>query len=465
MRPPDPADRFDAVLASPGAARAYEEWLQGDARATTTGGDYLFGEARSRFDPAETDALARAEELTVAEGPGGARLVSARLGADLALPGVAPGAARALLAAIDGQRPLAALREVGGVTARDLTVLLEVAFGVVIFAPAAVAALDAGVPGVEIVRHPGSPYEIDRAYWRNMVDVRRALEQAAPTLADAELAEAEPETALGVLRRAHVLALMGGELTSFYRPASPIAARGAQPGALLHAASELVETPAGVRFVAGPRVHAAFVGGETYHRALYTVVGDPAAAQARVHVADGLDWGRVVVARADTDARDEPWFCPPRPLDPAHLRALFGALAAASRAAAAGDRDRVVPALADFHQRFVRLHPFRCANQCLAMSLVNQVLRRSHGAGMPHLWLDHLALRVTPAAYRRLFANAVDRYVVPGATALSRHQELTARKGRAFAFIARVAAAGSLAAALGIVAEDLEAARLALFAA
>jgi len=465
MRPREPADRFDAVLARPGAARAYQDWLQGAARADTTTGDYLFGEAKRRFGPEEADVPVCVEDLTVVEGPVGARLVSARLGADLPLPQVAPGAARALVVAIDGRRSLAALRAVAGVTARDLAALLEAAFGIVIFAPAAVAVLDAGVPAVEIVRFPGSPYEIDRAYWRNMVDVRRALEQATATLADAERAAAEPERALEVLRRAHVLALMGGELSSFYRPASPIAARGAQPGALLHTAPELIETPAGVRFVAGPRVHAALVGGEAYHRALYTVVGDPAAVQPRVHVDDGLAWGRVVIAQAEGDAQAEPWFCPPRPLTPAHLRALFGALAAALRAAAAGERDAAVPRLADFHQRFVRLHPFRCANQCLAMSLVNQVLRRSHGAGMPHLVLDHLALRVSPAAYRRLFANAVDRYVVPGATALVRHQELTARKGQAFAFIARVAAAGSLAAALGIVAEDLEAARLALFAA
>jgi hypothetical protein len=97
------------------------------------------------------------------------------------------------------------------------------------------------------------------------------------------------------------------------------------------------------------------------------------------------------------------------------------------------------------------------------MSLVNQVLRRSHGAGMPHLVLDHLALRVTPAAYRKLFANAVEQYVVPGGTALSRHHELTARKRRAFAFIARVAA-GSLAAA-SPCRRGPRAARLALFAA
>jgi len=465
MSRPLPADRLDAVLEFPWEVLAYQEWLQGLARGATPAGDYLFGEAKRRFDPAEDDVLVCAEDLRVEEGRGGVRLVSARLGADLPLTEVARGAARAAVAAIDGRRPLAALRELEGVPPRDLAALLEVGFGTVIFAPAAVAALDAEVPGVEIVRHPGSPYEIDRAYWRNMGDVRRALEQDEATLADPALAASEPERGLRVLRRAHVLALMGGDLASFYRPASPIAARGAQPGALLRSAPVLVETPVGTRFVSGPRVHAAFVGGEAYHRALYTVVGDPEAAQERVHVDEGLEWGRVVVARAETDVQAQPWFCPPRPLTAAHLGALLGALAAALTAAAAGERDAVVRALATFHQRFVRLHPFRCANQCLAMSLVNQVLRRSHGAGMPHLVLDHLALRVTPAAYRKLFANAVEQYVVPGGTALSRHHELTARKRRAFAFIARVAAAGSLAAALAIVAEDLEAARLALFAA
>jgi hypothetical protein len=281
MSRPLPADRLDAVLEFPWEVLAYQEWLQGLARGATPAGDYLFGEAKRRFDPAEDDVLVCAEDLRVEEGRGGVRLVSARLGADLPLTEVARGAARAAVAAIDGRRPLAALRELEGVPPRDLAALLEVGFGTVIFAPAAVAALDAEVPGVEIVRHPGSPYEIDRAYWRNMGDVRRALEQDEATLADPALAASEPERGLRVLRRANVLALMGGDLASFYRPASPIAARGAQPGALLRSAPVLVETPVGTRFVSGPRVHAAFVGGEAYHRALYPVVGDPEAAQER----------------------------------------------------------------------------------------------------------------------------------------------------------------------------------------
>ncbi|MBN2196086.1 MAG: Fic family protein [Polyangiaceae bacterium] len=460
----DFADRTAAVLAFPWEVLSYQEWLAANVRAATPGSDYLFGEAKRRLAPADADVLVSAEDLAVCDGRDGTHLVSSRLGADLPLADVESGGARAVLAAMDGERPLAALRETAGVAPSALAKVLEVGFGLVIFAPAAVAALDAEVPGVEIVRHPGSPYEIDRAYWRNMGDVRRALADARETLADVELAETDPARALGVFRRAHVLALMGRDLDSFYRPASPIALRGAAPGALLRSAPELVETPGGTRFVAGPRVHASFVGGEAYHRALYTVLGDPEAAQPRCHVDDGLDWGRVVIARAEQDAQAGPWFCPPRPLSVAHFAAVFGALAAAEQAADAGDRATAVRELAAFHQRFVRLHPFRCANQCLAMSAVNQVLRRSHGAGMPHLVLDHFALRVTPAAYRKLFANAVACYVVTGRSSASRFAELAERKRRAFACINRIATAGSLGGALAIVAEDLNVARLALFA-
>lgn len=455
----DPADRIAAVLASPEQALAYQDWLAAPQRTVWRGDDYLFSEAKRRFTPVDSDVLVVADDLQVTPARGGARLVSARLGADLAVPDVDAAGLRSLLDAMGGQRPLAALRNVPGVTLRDLTNLLDVAFGFVVFAPAAVATLDAEVPGVEIVRHPGSPYEIDRSYWRNMGDVRREL-----SLAEDTLVEADPERVLGVFRRAHVVALMGRDLGSFYRPASPIALRGAEPGTLLLTSPELLETQAGTRFIAGPRVHAAFVGGETYHRALYTVIGDPEASKPRVHVEDGLDWGRVVIARADQDAQAAPWFCPPRPLSPAHLAAVFGPLAAALQAAAAGDRAAVVRELATFHLRFIRLHPFRCANQCLAMSAVNHVLRRSHGAGMPHLVLDHLALRVTPVAYRKIFANAVACYVVEGQSTSSRFAELAKRQRRAFACIDRVATAGSLARALAIVAEDCNVARLALFA-
>jgi hypothetical protein len=122
-----------------------------------------------------------------------------------------------------------------------------------------------------------------------------------------------------------------------------------------------------------------------------------------------------------------------------------------------------VACLACFHQRFIRLHPFRCANQCLAMNLVNLVLNLSYGAGMPHQVLDHFALRLSEAAYERLFATAVEHYLLPDAGPLERYQELGRRKRGAYAFIAKVAGCRSLPEALELVQSAPAEARLALF--
>src|SRR5690606_39249377 len=100
--------------------------------------------------------------------------------------------------------------------------------------------------------------------------------------------------------------------------------------------------------------------------------------------------------RSERDAGFGPWFCPPRPITEAHLEALFDAWRA-------GD-------WAGFHWRFVRLHPFRCGNQSLAMGLVNARLP----VGLPHLLLDLWALRLTRAAYTALFDRAVAHWAIAG---------------------------------------------------
>src|SRR5690606_37922556 len=119
-------------------------------------------------------------------------------------------------------------------------------------------------------------------------------------------------------------------------------------------------------FLDGPRVNAKLVGGEAYAARLFASLGDEAALAPRA-VCDPIPWGEIVIARSERDAGFGPWFCPPRPITEAHLEALFDAWRA-------GD-------WAGFHWRFVRLHPFRCGNQSLAMGLVNARLP----VGLPHL--------------------------------------------------------------------------------
>jgi hypothetical protein len=140
---------------------------------------------------------------------------------------------------------------------------------------------------------------------------------------------------------------------------------------------------------------------------------------------------------------------------------LFGSLAAALAASASGRLERVLAPLAEFHQRFVRLHPFRAANQSLAMNLVNRVLSRVCGAGVPHLLLDQLALRFSEAAYERQFACAVAAFAVRG-TPIERHRALSAQKARYFDFIERLVRAPQLAAAEALVAAEPDAASVAL---
>jgi hypothetical protein len=268
--------------------------------------------------------------------------------------------------------------------------------------------------------------------------------------------------AVDELAALHVTALMGTSRTNFYCPASRVAQNGIAPGTLWQTPSRTLETPAGTRFVEGPRVHVPLLGGPGYGALLAELSGDPEATlERREHVDAGLPWGRVVTAMAERDAEPAPWFCPPRPITLAHVEELFSSLKLGVSAAARGERAATLDALADFHQRFVRLHPFRACNQALAMNIVNAVLARVTGAGMPHLVLDHVALRWAPAAYRRLFALAADAWCVAGAPA-ARVSRLLTLKRDYFALVTHLNGAADADEARVAAATMPDAARLAL---
>jgi hypothetical protein len=216
-------------------------------------------------------------------------------------------------------------------------------------------------------------------------------------------------------------------------------------------------------FVSGPRVAAPTVGGARYHELLYRTLGEPEAALPRRFQDEaGLDWGRLVTARAATDAASVPWYCPPRPLRREHLRALREALAAAERTARAADRSACVAALASFHQSFVRLHPFHCGNQSLAMNLVNRVAKQRLGAGLPHLTLDHLAFRLSPGSYARVFQRAVDAYVQPAPNIALRYLRLASNRTRTFDLARQLQAARTIDEAEALTRADAATARLLL---
>jgi hypothetical protein len=417
-------------------ASAYRRWLT----AQPSGADhYLLAEPRVRFEPRGTDVLVRVPGSPVPSYP------DAELERDVLV-----------LEMLDATRTWDEACRLASVTPSDAEPLLRAGFGTVLLAPLAVAELEARLPCAEIVRFPGSPYEVVRNYWANMAAVREQLDVLFRRTRS-------PEPFMAELERLHRLLLVGPDGTSFYRPASPISSKGVDPGVLWDTASRLEEEAGGPRLVEGPRVSAAEVGGKTYWALLAESVRDlDALSPVRTLVtADGRGWGQVLTARAGADLEQKPWFIPPRPLHVALFAGLCESFVEARDAVRRGERKRALAALARFHQRFVRLHPFRAGNQSLVMNIVNALLRELAGAGIPHLILDQLALRFDEAAYVRLFARAVDAWTAVGSP-LARYRALTERKARYFSLLAAVDGCENLDAARALANERPEDAALAL---
>ena len=430
--------------------RAYQRFL-----AETQGRDpedsYLFSEPRVRFRPEAHDVIF-ARDVSVTETETGLELRGPN-GALVSIPGMTREMAEPLVGAFDGNRTLQEIERAFPGAKRALDALLGAGFGILIFAPIAVSELERALSGIEIVRFPGAPYEIVRGYWRNMVAERREAEAALKE------PPADADATLGLLRRLHVVTLTGAGLRSFYEPASPSSRKGLVPGELWDKATETRPSPDGTLFLSGPRVNASLLGGRAYQELLCAAAGDEhAIADERELVEDGLSWGRLVYGRASDEAESKSFFCPPRPFTPEHFERLHRSLVSALDCARAGDRSGTLGALAAFHQRFVRLHPFKAANQSLCMNVVGHVLGISHGAGMPHTILDHLALRLSERAYARVFATAAAVGIVTGSAA-ERWRLLGERKRRSFEFIARLGQGADPGSALRA---DPDAARFAL---
>jgi hypothetical protein len=407
-------ERIRAVLDVPAELLEYERWLVDQRKADREERDYLFSEERARFEPRKDDVVVALSGLQPDQIDGG---------------GVSHDAVARLLSLMDGQRCLLEVRLDAGIDQDVLSRFLRATFGRVVFAPDAVQALEKALPGVEITRFPSAPYSIERPYWENMVAVRQRFLGSQDALASA--------SDFGcLLRELHVIAVMGARLDSFYKPASPVSDRIVAPGALFADPVRIAHTPRGTVYFDGPRVNVSLVGGEAYHRALYEDVGDLDALNGdRALSCDGVAWGRIVTARSEREAQPRPWFLPPRPILDAHFDRLRTALARAFRCADTADTGGAVRALAQFHQAFVRLHPFHCANQSIAMNLVNAVLCRTHGAGIPHFILDHLALRLSTRSYEKVFARAVSAWLVKDEDPARRLATLRIRKQRALSLI------------------------------
>lgn len=449
----DLAGRVERILETPWEVLEYERWL---AEQPEESDDYLFADARARFEARDEDTPRTPGDLRVVEARGELSLASERLGGSVAVRGVGRRVVERLLSLIDGRRTVGELRALAGTDRPALDRLIEATLGRVLFVPDAVAALERRISGTELVRFVGVPYEIVRAYWENMAAVRARAERELDAIGDAP-------AFVALLRGLHVVALLGEDLRSFYRPRSRITRRGVRPGALYDAPTRIVRGELGPLLLEGPRIGVSLIGGERYHQAICEGAGDPdALLPARVvQGEDGLPWGELLTGRALSDADVAAWFCPPRPLTAAHFESLHLALRRALEATAAAQVDTARDALARFHWRFVRLHPFRCANQSLAMNLVNAVLARAQGSGIPHLVLDQLALRLDERAYARVFDLAARAHAASGGPE-ERWATLANRKARAYGFIQRLQQTKDRAGAEALVRAEPEAARLAL---
>lgn len=414
---------------------------------------YLFDAPRCRFWPEPSDLLMAPPGAQLREGPAGP-VVTLPGGAELPLPGFELGQLRAVFAALPC-RHSRLLIELGP-RAQDF---VECAFSRVLFAPEAVAALERELPALEVVRFPGSPYEIVRPYWRNMLAVRTrlgvTLEQR---LAGVELGQ--------LLLELHTLLLTGepepGGRSSFYLPASALGRKRPTPGQFYEEETGLERRGAELLLTRGARVSVPLLGGAHYWQLLAESVSDEGALSERRLSSGPLQLGQVVLARSEQEPQSRPWFLPPRPLEIGHFDALAARWQGACAALGRGDGPALLAELAAFHYWFVRLHPLPSGNQSLAMSFVNLALQRWRGVGIPHLLLDQLALRFELAAYRQLFARAVSAWDAPWPSPADRLRQLIRHRSELNELVSELAKAPTLLEARALLPERSHAGRLAL---
>src|SRR5262249_54550450 len=167
----------------------------------------------------DADVLVALPGVAVRTTASGVELHGGPLPHGIPLPNVAADAARRFFTLLDGEVTLERACRAAPLDAPARAALLSATFGLALFAPHGVTALEREVSGVDIVRFPGAPYEIERTYWENMAAVRRRSARLEEALAD-------PAAALRELSALHVVALLGESGRNFYRPASRVANNG-----------------------------------------------------------------------------------------------------------------------------------------------------------------------------------------------------------------------------------------------
>ena len=432
--------------------QAYERFVEQAARQPSQDG-YLFDAPRCRFAPEPSDELVAPPGAEVVQTPDG---VAVQLpgGARLPLHGFELEALRRVFARLPCSYSRVTI-ELGPLAPS----FIEQAFSKVLFAPKAVAELEVELPALELVRFPGSPYEVVRSYWRNQCAVRRRLDERGLPDSVEQLRE--------LLLELHELLLLGPSdaagRSSFYLPASSLGRKRPAPGTFYETPSELERRGSETILTGGARVSVPLLGGLHYWQLLAESVDDAGAlTDERELRIDGLSLGQIVRARSAEESESRPWFLPPRPLSDAHFAALLASLSEAERAIAERNAPAALGALAAFQHRFVRLHPLPSGNQSLSMSFVNASLRRLFGMGIPHLLLDQMALRFDLPAYQKLFGRAARAWSAPWPNAAERLRHLLRMTKVLNAFITSLQNAPSLIEARALLTDERHAADIAL---
>ena len=445
------AELMQSILQVPWVLVDYYSWLE--KQPVPKLDDYLFAQPRIRFEISDADRLMLLESVKALEHNGSAAIQLSSDTPPMLVPGLQP---RTLFAVVEAlrQRPvLIDLPFCSGASRVECDCLLRVGFGRFIFAPEALAQLENEVAATEIVRFPASPYEIVRNYWLNVGKLTRDVDSSIDVPMD-------PHLFATWLRRRHVQLLLGQAFDSFYRPSSPIARVRVMPGAFYTRETRTVAAGSHQYIIEGPRIKAIAVGGEVYHRLIRMSLTQ---AQPGTGKNDELDWGHLITARARDDEGDSEWFLPPRPMTSVHIDRLRTDWADGLRTSGPGFPAESVASLGRFHWRFVRLHPFACANQSLAFALVNCALRRLLGYGIPQLILDQFALRHDCDDYVRLFGRAVSAWYTSATLSLERQRERIQKRQLLDRFISSLASFGNEVEAAEFVRQRPDAARLALF--
>jgi hypothetical protein len=439
-----------AALEFPWYLRAYERWL--GQRPVDTG-DYLYSQACVRLRPHDDDELVVPSELSVEQAGDAVNVRIAGQQHAVSIPGLTRRDVAAVVVALRSSPTVVELPFASGVSAEACERVLAIGFGRFIFAPKGLAHLESTCSAAEIVRFPGSPYEIVRNYWINAGALSGAVERL--------LAQSRSSSSfVDWLRGLHVHLLLGTDLQTFYCPASPVARRRVEPGALFTVGTRTLKTDFGEFILDGPRVNATAIGGPRYNRLVDRSIGvEQAVGDSREFGASATNWGRLVQARARGETELRTWYLPPRPLSDSHWEALFESWNAALAAPGLSD---AVDHLGRFHWCFVHLHPFSCANQSLAFALVNWALKRFTSSGIPHLILDQLALRHDCAEYVRLFARAVGNWTTGEAEPAARHMARVRKRQALDEFIAQLAATAGDAEADAVSSRHPQSACLAL---